>query len=173
MTDTGGVATGIGRMWPDGERFGIDFTRHYRAEPATVWAAITDPAELPRWFAPVGGDLRAGGRYAIDFGEESQTGEVRACDAPTALTLTWDHPDGPASLVTVTLAPSPAGGTTLTLRHEALPGAGAAGYSAGWHAYLDRLAAHLTAHPLPAWDDVFHEAIGHYKRQLAMIPTVA
>ncbi len=175
MTDAGRTTgeTGIGRMWPSGERFGITFQRTHTAEPADVWAAITDDAALATWFAPVGGDLRPGGRYEIDFGHDTQAGEIRTCDAPTTLALTWDHPDEPASLVTVRVEPALGGGTTLILEHDLLPGGGAAGYSAGWHAYLDRLTAHLTAHPLPDWEHVFNDTIGHYKRQLAMIPATA
>lgn len=31
-----------------------------------VWSAVTDPDRLPRWFAPVTGELRLGGRYQVE-----------------------------------------------------------------------------------------------------------
>ncbi|HEV2527184.1 MAG TPA: SRPBCC domain-containing protein [Thermomicrobiales bacterium] len=175
MSDAASNANGVGRMWPSGERFGVTFERAYAAAPADVWAAITDEVALAAWFAPVSGDFQTGGRYEIDFGQgaERQTGEIRDCDAPSTLSLTWDHPGEPASLVTVRLAGGLGGGTNLILEHDLLPGSGAAGYSAGWHAYLDRLTARLTGNDLPDWEHVFNDTIGHYKRQLAMIPTIA
>jgi uncharacterized protein YndB with AHSA1/START domain len=162
---------GFGRMWPSGDLFGITFTRSYTVDPAILWAAITDPDALAAWFAPVRGDLVPGGRYVIAFGEETQAGVIQRCEAPDLLAFTWDHPDADPSGVTLRLEGSD-GGTTLTLEHDRLPGGGVAGYSAGWHAYLDRLAAAVAGDDLPDWVTRWEDTLGEYKRQLAMIPTM-
>jgi hypothetical protein len=31
-----------------------------------VWDAITNAARIPRWFLPISGDLRLGGRYQLE-----------------------------------------------------------------------------------------------------------
>jgi uncharacterized protein YndB with AHSA1/START domain len=48
----------------------LTFSRHFRATPAQVYAAWTDPAALPRWWGPEGWtcethamDLREGGEW--------------------------------------------------------------------------------------------------------------
>ena len=40
-------------------------SRAYATSPEDVWDAITDPERLPRWFLPIEGDLRLGGRYQL------------------------------------------------------------------------------------------------------------
>ena len=37
--------------------------RTYDAAPEDVWDALTDPDRIVRWFLPVTGDLRPGGRF--------------------------------------------------------------------------------------------------------------
>ena len=51
----------------------------YPAPIDDVWDALTSAERLPRWFLPVSGDLRLGGRYAI---EGNASGTVETCDAP-------------------------------------------------------------------------------------------
>ncbi|MCC2333732.1 SRPBCC family protein [Cellulomonas wangsupingiae] len=118
--------------------------RLYRAAPDDVWDALTDPERLPRWFAPVTGDLREGGRYQV---EGNAGGVVEECRQPERFSLTWEMGDQ-VSWVEVLLAPAD-GGTELTLRHEAHVdpqfweqfGPGAVGV--GWDLALWGLAAHL------------------------------
>ena len=52
-----------------------------------LWNAITTPERLARWFSPVEGDFRPGGRYRIQGNAE---GTIESCDAPEALDLTWE-----------------------------------------------------------------------------------
>lgn len=127
-------------------------TRTYSTTPADLWDAITNPARLPRWFAPVTGDLRLGGRYSI---EGNASGEVLECEPPRRLALTWEFQDK-VSWVNVDLEPA-AGGTELRLEHIARPdehwdqfGAGAGGI--GWDLALMGLDQHFatTAAVTPA-----------------------
>ncbi|UZN03205.1 SRPBCC family protein [Cellulomonas sp. S1-8] len=118
--------------------------RAYRADPADVWDALTDAERLPRWFAPVTGDLRPGGRYQV---EGNAGGVVEACEQPARIALTWEF-GGQVSWLQLLLAPAD-GGTELTLLHEAHVdpefweqfGPGAVGV--GWDLALWGLAAHL------------------------------
>ncbi len=117
--------------------------RSYPAPATEVWDALTDPERLPRWFAPVTGDLRLGGRYAI---EGNASGTVTACEPPAHLALTWEF-DGDVSWVDVTLTEH-GDETMLRLEHIAPVvdhwrqyGAGAVGI--GWDLSLLGLAEHL------------------------------
>jgi uncharacterized protein YndB with AHSA1/START domain len=83
--------------------------------PTTVddlWAACTQPDRLARWFAPVRGDLRLGGRYQV---EGNASGEVVACEPPRSFTLTWEMA-GDSSQVAVRLAPE-GDRARLTIEH--------------------------------------------------------
>lgn len=60
--------------------------RSYPTDVADLWDAATNPERLPRWFAPVSGDFRLGGRYQI---EGNAGGEITQCEPPTFLALTW------------------------------------------------------------------------------------
>ncbi len=125
----------------DDELIAVSLRRVYRADVADVWDAVTDPARLARWFAPVSGDLRQGGTFAV---EGNADGEIRECTPPRTLVLTWG---GPVSVVTVRLAPS-GEGTTLELEHTvpaafAGSGAGALFVGPGWDVALLGLALHV------------------------------
>lgn len=89
--------------------------RTYSTDAADLWNALTDPERLPRWFAPVHGDLRLGGRFQV---EGNAGGVVERCEEPHLFAITWEMGQG-ASWVTVTLTEE-AGGTTLELSHEAV-----------------------------------------------------
>jgi uncharacterized protein YndB with AHSA1/START domain len=40
--------------------------RVYDTTVEDLWDALTNPERLPRWFLPVSGDLRLGGRYQFE-----------------------------------------------------------------------------------------------------------
>jgi uncharacterized protein YndB with AHSA1/START domain len=118
--------------------------RTYATDQGDLWRAITDPERIPRWFLPVSGELRLGGRYQL---EGNAGGVIEVCDEPDHLAVTWEFADQ-VSWLDVTLT-SAAGGTTLELAHEAPVdpdfwtqyGPGAAGV--GWDLGLLGLGLHL------------------------------
>jgi uncharacterized protein YndB with AHSA1/START domain len=133
----------------DGERDGkptraVVAERTYDTTVDDVWDAITNRERIPRWFLPIEGDLRLGGRYQL---EGNAGGEVTACDPPTHLAVTWEF-GGQLSWVDVLLSEDPAGGTVLRLEHVAPVdphwgqfGPGAVGI--GWDLTLLGLGEHL------------------------------
>ena len=86
--------------------------RTYDTDPADLWDALTNPERIPRWFSPVTGELKLGGRYQI---QGNAGGTIQRCDAPRALDITWEFGGG-KSWVTLRLA-AVGGGTRLTLEH--------------------------------------------------------
>ena len=134
-------------------------TREYEGRPARVlvascaydtaiddlWDAITNPERLPRWFLPVSGDLRPGGRYQL---QGNAGGQINACDRPRRLDLTWEF-GGQVSWVNVQLSELSDGGARLRLEHIAhVPddlwnqfGPGAVGV--GWDLTMLGLSRHI------------------------------
>lgn len=117
-----------------GDDIAVRLERSYPAGVEDVWDALTDPERIVRWFLPVSGDLRAGGRFAT---EGNADGEIRECDRPSRLVLTWG---GPESVVTLTLTPE-GDRTVLALEHTvpvafAGDGSGALYVGPGWDGAL-------------------------------------
>jgi uncharacterized protein YndB with AHSA1/START domain len=116
----------------------------YDADIEDVWGAVTSPERIPRWFLPVSGELRLGGRYQL---EGNAGGEIRECEPPRRFAITWEYGGG-TSWVEVRLTEGSPGRTTLELEHAARPdehwtefGPGAVGI--GWELGLLGLAQHL------------------------------
>src|SRR5215467_4161756 len=94
-------------------------TRTYDAGAAEVWDAMTSPERIPRWFLPISGDLRLGGRYQL---KGNAGGEILGCEPPRLLSVTWEF-GGEVSWLNVRLTESSDGGTRLRLEHIAhVPG---------------------------------------------------
>lgn len=117
-----------------------------------VWDAVTSPERIARWFLPVSGELRLGGRYQF---EGNAGGEVLECSPPAGgaagYRATWEFGGG-MSWVQIALRAVDDTTTDLELTHIArvadLPpgfwemyGPGATGV--GWDMGLLGLALHL------------------------------
>ena len=134
-------------------------TRVYDTTPADLWEALTQPERLKRWFAPVTGDLKLGGRYHV---EGNASGTITACEPHARAELTWEFGGG-ISWVNLTLT-AEGNGTRLELEHIApinphwdAYGPGAVGV--GWDLSFLGLAAHLER---PA-DDVRTEGLNDWE----------
>ncbi len=87
-------------------------TRIYDTDRRDLWDALTNPERIPKWFLPISGDLKRGGRYQL---EGNADGTIIRCDVPEALDVTWEF-GGNMSWVTIRLAPD-GRRTRLTLEH--------------------------------------------------------
>jgi uncharacterized protein YndB with AHSA1/START domain len=102
-----------------GEARTAQLRRTYDASIEDVWDAITDPDRISRWFMPVTGDLRLGGRYQL---QGNAGGEIVRCEPPRLLKLTWvfgETTEDSLSEVEVRLSEAPGGGTVFELEHVA------------------------------------------------------
>ena len=118
-------------------------TRSYDTTVDDLWDAITSAERIPRWFLPVSGELKLGGRYQL---EGNAGGTVTACEPPRKLLLTWEFGGG-VSWVNVALS-ADGDGARLELEHVAHVedhwkqfGPGAVGI--GWDLSLIALERHL------------------------------
>jgi len=102
----------------------LDRSLTIQAAPATVFRFFQDSDRFARWWGPGSTiDPRPGGRIYIRHPTGVETvGEVVEIDPPGRIVFTYGFVSGNpippgASLVTITLEPSP-GGTHLQLRHD-------------------------------------------------------
>ena len=119
-------------------------SRVYDTDTEDLWDALTNAERLPRWFLPVSGELKLGGRYQL---EGNAGGTITECVPQRKIATTWEFV-GNVSWLTLTLE-GEGSGTRLTLEHvahvdeawEKQYGPGATGV--GWDGAFMGLARHL------------------------------
>lgn len=126
--------------------------QEYRSPIDAVWDAVTTAERIARWFLPVSGDLRRGGRYELTG---NASGEILECSPPqgdrAGFRVTWEYGGG-VTWLTLRLTALDDERTRLELEHTAhtadvpeemwaMFGPGATGV--GWDQALLGLALHL------------------------------
>jgi len=74
-----------------GEARVVTISQSYDTDAGDLWDACTNIERIPRWFLPITGDLRVGGRYQLDGNAD---GTVLTCDPPREFTATWEFGGG-------------------------------------------------------------------------------
>jgi uncharacterized protein YndB with AHSA1/START domain len=130
----------------------IERTMTFHAPPEQVWAALTEPDQLSKWFgddAEV--ELRPGGEAVFRWGEIEIRAVVDVVEPPTRFAYRWEPshaPDGgPTTLVEFTLEEI-AGGTRLRLVESGFDALGEESLREneyGWDDELAQLREHLAA----------------------------
>jgi uncharacterized protein YndB with AHSA1/START domain len=128
-----------------GEARTITVSRVYDTPPEDLWDACTSPERISRWFLPVSGELRPGGRFQL---EGNAGGTIERCDPPRSFFATWEY-GGQTSWIEVRVAPEGSGGARFELEHIAHVedtlwaqyGPGAVGI--GWDGALVGLTLHV------------------------------
>lgn len=137
------------RVLEAGEARVLTISQTYDTEPDDLWDACTNPSRLPRWFLPVSGELRLGGRYQL---EGNAGGTIERCDPPKNFFATWEY-GGDVSWIDVRIQPESEGRARFELEHIAHVdderwtefGPGAVGI--GWDMTLHGLARHFAGEP--------------------------
>jgi uncharacterized protein YndB with AHSA1/START domain len=113
----------------------LRFERHLDHSVERVWRAVTEPAELARWFvAPVPWTPEQG----ETFQAAGEHGSITALEPPQRIAWTWG-----VERYSFELTPA-AGGCVLVFTHVFDPRRGPGWqHAAGWETYLNRLDAHL------------------------------
>jgi uncharacterized protein YndB with AHSA1/START domain len=135
------------REFKAGEARVVTVSRTYDSPLEDVWDACTNAERIPRWFLPVSGDLRVGGRFRL---QGNASGTIERCDPPRSFFATWEY-GGEVSWIELRLTPLEEGGTRFELEHIAHVddarwaefGPGAVGV--GWDLGLMGLSRHLAS----------------------------
>jgi uncharacterized protein YndB with AHSA1/START domain len=102
------------RVLDAGEARTVVVSRTYAVPIDDLWDACTNPERIPRWFLPVSGELRPGGRYQL---EGNAGGTIQRCDPPRGFDATWEF-GGDVTWIELRLTPVE-GGTRFELEHIA------------------------------------------------------
>ena len=135
------------RVLQAGEGRTVTVSQTYDAVLEDVWDACTNPERVPRWFLPVSGDLREGGRYEL---EGNASGTIQRCDPPRGFDATWEY-GGEISWIELRLSETQDGGTLFALSHIAPAGDtrwaeyGPGAVGVGWDLGLIGLVLHLAS----------------------------
>ena len=131
----------------------VTISRSFPAAVENLWDATTTE-RVGRWFTPVSGELKLGGKYQL---EGNAGGVITECERLERFALTWEFA-GDVSWVEVGYAKDAEGLARLTLTHTALIsphwteyGPGAVGV--GWEMGLLGLSLHLSHPDEPMPDD--------------------
>ena len=149
--------------------------RTYETHREDLWHALTNAERIPRWFLPISGDLRLGGRYQL---EGNAGGKITGCEPPRHLAITWEWA-GDTSWVEVTLSEEAEGITGLRLEHIAHTdpafwdqyGPGAAGV--GWDLSLLGLQELFADKPAVVPEQAEEWALSEEGRRLARLSSDA
>ena len=124
----------------------IRFERRLRHPVEAVWAALTDPAELIRWWGDADVELTEGGRFTMRWLNEDDDGNRVEMDAritelrpPAVLEVSGD----PHGVLRFELDAEGDGTRLVFTSTLALPDEFRTRVLAGWHYHLDALARAL------------------------------
>ena len=146
--DIGNVLGPVTRMVRNFEKDGkpastVTLTRLYDTSVDDLWDALTNAQRIRRWFLPIEGDLKLGGKYQL---KGNAGGTITACNPPRQFAATWEFGGGIA-WIEVTVA-ADLGNARMTLEHTAIIedhwnqfGPGAVGI--GWDLAVMGLGRHL------------------------------
>ncbi|HEX8497877.1 MAG TPA: SRPBCC family protein [Actinomycetales bacterium] len=158
------VSTPLGQVLRDQDGVRLEFVRTYDDPVGEVWSALTSPDRLARWLGTVTGDPATGAVELVmteDEGAAAETVTIVDCEPPTRLVVEMPTPDGTWRLSTVLREQD--GVTTMTFTQRLAEPYDASSVGPGWHYYLDRLAAVVTATAVPDdWDDYFPSLAAAY-----------
>ena len=180
MTGSAGGDRILGSLRSDGGLGVVRIENRYDTGIDDLWAAITHPARLSRWYGEVEGDLRLGGEFRLNIESDGWTGNGRvlACDPPRHVRVTtresdesWQRGHGaPPFDEVIDASPTADGGqTVLVLEILGLPLDKIAFYGAGWQIHAENLAAHVAGRDLDDVEERWNRLVPFYKDLAARI----
>ena len=110
----GAVERSVSRIEREGRpASAVVLARTFGTTAGDLWNAVTSAERIPRWFLPIRGELKAGGRFQL---EGNAGGAITACEPPAHCALTWEF-GGDTSWVDLRVADDGAGRARPVLTH--------------------------------------------------------
>ena len=156
---SGRVASG-----PDGQRLIVE--RRFSAPIDDVWASLTEPDRVARWYGGIEGELQPGSTIMVTMSAEegapAEPMQIIECEAPRRFLVETAGMGEPWRLE-VELVESN-GITTMRFTHHLPDGLSAVDFGPGWEFYADRHHAAFNGNAMPEWAaDRYQEILGpHY-----------
>ena len=144
----------------------VVIVRTFKAPIEDVWASLTEPERVARWFGTMVGEAGPGRTVMVTMSAEQGPGaepaHILECDPPRSFVADVGSQPVPWR-VSVQLAEDD-GVTTMTFVHALADDVDATDIGPGWEFYADRLQASRDGGDMPDWDaDGYLEALGpHY-----------
>jgi uncharacterized protein YndB with AHSA1/START domain len=124
----------------------------YDTDIDDLWAALTDPDRLARWYGRVEGDLRPGRTFRLFTADLDSAGRIEVCEPPRRLVVTTRETEEsylkgqgaePFDELAEATLTADGGQTILVIEVRGMPLDKAAFYGAGWQIHAENLAAYL------------------------------
>jgi uncharacterized protein YndB with AHSA1/START domain len=124
------------------EHTAVELVRSLAGPIERVWAYLTDPKLLAKWFSDGVVADHVGGGVRFDMGP---TGRITAYEPPHLLEYTWNTQESDCGPVVNTLVrwelAKDGNRVRLTVKHSRLNENALVSHAAGWHTFLERLQA--------------------------------
>ncbi|HEX2576837.1 MAG TPA: SRPBCC family protein [Aquihabitans sp.] len=152
MSDIPGPPTGHVRQAADRRELVIE--RTFAAPVEDVWASLTEPERVARWYGTMEGEPGPGRTIMVTMTAEvdaaPEPATIRKCEPPRRVVLDLGG-EAMAWRVAVDLEERD-GRTVLTFVQALADDVDVADVGPGWEYYADRLTAALTGRPMPDWE---------------------
>lgn len=162
-------STPTGRVVTTGAGARLVIERTFKASIEDVWASLTEPDRLARWYGTLVGSARLGETVMVTMTAEedavAEPARILACDPPHRFVVEVGVQDPPWHL-SVDLVETE-GVTTMTFVQTLTDDVDVSDVGPGWEFYADRLTAALSGGVMPDWDadGYLDELSPHYARQ--------
>lgn len=159
-----GPPTGNVHATPQGRELTIE--RTYRVPVEEVWASLTEPERVAKWYGRIDGEQLPGTTIMITMtaeeGDPVEPVHIIDCRPPREFLIETAGMGDPWRLQ-IELEETN-GVTTMTFKHHLADDLDAADVGAGWEFYADRHHAAFHGNAMPDWDtDRYQEILGpHY-----------
>ena len=153
----------LGTITKDQNRYTAVLTRVFDHDMASVWAMLTNPANLVNWLAPGTIELKLGGAAKLDFGDSGIVidSKVSAYSEGSLIEYSWSSPGEPTRPLRFELTPDGAQ-TKLTLTLTVPSDEVVARSVAGFEAHMMMLLAAIEGVPIKFPFERFQETRKSY-----------
>jgi len=152
----------------------------YDTDIDDLWAAITDPDRLARWYGDVKGDLRAGGEFRLFMESNGWDGggRILECDPPRLLRVVTRESDEsylggigtpPFDELIVATLTAVGNKTDLVIELKGMPLDKVQFYGAGWQQHAEALADYLAGREVNSDEARFEELVPAYQEMASRL----